>query len=245
MKACIISLGVILILGGLTTAAAILLRPVVTTSPNMPDQPSILSYNHKIYCTVNFGQNPYVTPDTIIGYATYPYPHTTTVCSAMGVSTSDAIGMLNVFDSSQQGNYLRYDFFCDDQIKINEISYKIDIYRNSANFIGTYVIPGVSSSAGLSSQAVQSIVAENPDDYRLAYDVYFDSLNHAKILDQKISTIYHDVEVYSIDDISPTNAVFLHFEGSWFPLIKEHGYSGKSIQTVMREKGLTPYDFNG
>lgn len=198
--------------------------------PSMPAEPQILDYNHKLYITNSvFTDKTTAAPQDLIGYIKYnsiDVPAYTVI----GENITESICILKTYIQSPEAEniYFKYKYLCDDDFTAQGKSYGL---------MGG--ILNVTASSGNSADSNES----NMSDYSLEW-IFLTSYpsvlqNIKEILGDEIGKIPSGGSVYSIDEIDPSEAVYINIGDNWFLVTKTNEYTGKTVDDVMKDKGIT------
>jgi hypothetical protein len=207
--------------------------------PPISLNPFILNYNHRLYISsclsINIPDNMLAKPSDIIGNL-----YGLKVCAIQGV---DLLTSICIQDHYIITNYVKYDYLCDDTISIQGVTYKfidksIKLIDKRDNFSDINIVSNIKSPNDNDSNSICNSQSNNCN-YILQFIFY------APINDVGFKSIVHNIigqipsgNVYSIDEIEPSEAVFINANNHPLLVTKEYGYSGKTIDDVLKEKGL-------
>jgi hypothetical protein len=193
--------------------------------------PVILNYNHKLYNTPGLGLFGYGDPvqhGEVIGY----------VSSCIGERDAYSVKDVSLLDSicipdyNSNSKYGKYDYLCDETIIIQGLTY---YFTTNGQINGVCL---VSNSQPQNNTNSNSNSQNNNCSYLL-------QLINYPTLSPKITSIVDKIigqiptgNVYSIDEIDPSEAIAINANNLWFLVTKEYGYSGKTINDVLNDKGI-------
>lgn len=191
------------------------------------DTPRFLFYNNSIYTIGGLiapSKDRSAIPEKLIGFAWGKRR----VCTVQNVDVSKNICMqcpdetiLRYTNGSEAvlTGYVRYDFLLKNPITIQGKPY--------------FLTDGLfTTTLDCTSPANNSIV------YTIDLSDTLLPLFHQKILGKPICQVGKGT-VYSIDEINPDNAVAIFDNKCWYFVVKKYGYTGKTIDDVTKEKGIT------
>lgn len=202
-----------------------------TMNPYMPQvkgglqkycNPSIFNYNHRLYSGPTYNNN--IKPSDIIGYAgkleTY---------AIQGISLLNSICCKNTALNDNTFYYGKYDYLCDERITLQGLTYHLTASDSIYTHSDIFIVSSCESKKDINSNYNSH---NNNDSYLL--NTRFDL---SSIVNKVIGQIPTG-NVYSIDEIDPSNAIAIKANNKWFSITKEYGYSGKTIDGVFNDKGL-------
>lgn len=206
--------------------------PVGLNLPMMPAEPQILDYSGRLYITNSvFGDKEDVTPGDNLG--TIDFGGSVPVYAVKDTDAAASICLLGTYKSDDgPKEYYQYDYLCPDSFTAQGGSYRLEGTDSGGS------ITEVTSKNALAARSARMTTA-----YELTWEITTDQnnvLDNIKaILDEKIASPSDGTDVYSIDEIDPSQAVYLNIGDKWFLATKSVGYTGKTVDDVMKDKGLT------
>lgn len=191
------------------------------------NNPVILDFDHRLYGIVLEDSN--IQPKDTVGRISYLGERG--VFTIEGVSLSDGI-CIPEFDGGSKvktTKYAEYDYLCDETIQIRGLSYSFTTGSQLND------VCRVESS----SSEVESSNSQNKNHSYLIQRIVYPDLNpkFTSIVDKIIGQIPTG-DVYSIDEIDPSEAIAIKSKTTWFLVTKRYGYSGKTIDDVLKDKGI-------
>lgn len=201
--------------------------------PMIPSEPFMVRYDGKLYIT-NTPFNSRVTgePDKEIGHFKN-INEDLPAYSVKGENISKSICIKTNWEENSS-EYYRYDFVCGDTLEIQDRIY---------HFIGSIGPSNITDIiTASSSPKMQDRYINYYIDWIFLYSNPDVSGLVKKLLDKEIYKIPSGGTVYSIEEINPSEAVFMNINDNWFFVRKAKGYSGKTVSEVMKDKGL---QYNG
>jgi hypothetical protein len=232
------------------------------------NEPDILDYNDRLYIMSrnDDGSIVQVTPQNKIGdfvWKPLEHDHVTNdfnvpAYTVSGEDITKSICILDTFDlehgEKSLNCHMRYVYLCEDNFTIKDITYHL-ISNNDITGV-TYVTNVDNNSNSNSCINTSSIYSSdninsgsNANDYFLELEGLQGSLiskqqNVKDILNSEIGQISSGGIVYSIDEIDPSEAVFINIGDNWVLLTKANGYTGKTVDDVMKDKGIKNEQIN-
>lgn len=214
--------------------------------PMIPSEPVILDFNHKLYISNTiFGGRAESENAELIGYFRNDIP----VCSVKGEDAEKSICLKNTSDSSKTDVYSKYEYLYDDSISLNGTDYHL--LNDNRNGSPIAQISFANPLVPVSTDNAQTNAVSDNDYYANWDAIGTDYLtNLRKVLIAKEIKSSPSMKVYSIDEIDPKEAVYIYFSNSWFTqglnnekgiwvlLTKANNYTGKTINDVMKDKGI-------
>lgn len=201
--------------------------------PMIPAEPFMVRYDGKLYiANTPFNSRTTGEPEKKIGHFKN-INEDLPAYSVKGLDTSKSICIKTNWEENRS-EYYKYDYVCSDTLKIQGRIYH---FIGSSGFSNITDIQTLSSISKVDGSYVNYYI-----DWIFLYSNPAVNGIVQKLLDKEIYKIPTGGTVYSIDEINPTEAVFLNINDNWFFVRKVKGYSGKTVSDVMKDKGL---QFNG
>lgn len=157
-----------------------------------------------------------------------------------GVSVSQSLCLLWT-NTGKNNIYSQFDYLCDETVTVDGKTYTfVPGEPDNVTGEGNYVMPlySVFSASGSATTGNPEKSLDDAHAYFFRWVVYPKfSLNVIALAHTVIGQIPNG-KVYALDEIDPSQAVALNDGKYWFLITKKTGYAGKTVQQVLKEKGL-------